>query len=145
MKNVLIISLIGLVFFSCSKDDGDQEDNFYFQILPIESVEVPPVFSSGSTYQIQYTYKRPTNCHFFDDLYYVINGNTRTIAVTNFVTDEGANGAICVDIQDAIISQQFDFNVSNTVGSQYTFRFWQGINEENGEDIYLVVDVPVIE
>ncbi len=145
MKNVLILSLIGLLFFSCSVDDGTSEDDFYFQILPIENVELPPIFNSGDTYQIQYTYRRPSNCHFFNDLYIINEGNTRTIAVTNFVTDEATSGGACQDLQETIINQNFDFIASNNPGIPYTFKFWQGVNEENGEDIFLTINVPVLE
>ena len=146
MKKIIIFSLIVFSTFSCSVDDGvGIENSFHKEILPIENVNMPSIFTTGNTYSIQYAYLRRTNCHSFDDLYLVRENNTITIAVIDLVTDQTLNGGACETLEEQYVSQSFDFFVNTDSGTLYTFKFWQGVNEEDGEDLYLVVDVPVIQ
>ena len=80
-KLVLLLSLL-FAFNSCSTDDGD---NFRFELLPVESVEIPNEFTLGETYEITIRYYRPSTCHAFNSFYYEKNLNTRTIAVESIV------------------------------------------------------------
>lgn len=145
MKKILILTVIVSLFYACSVDDGNTVDNFYFQILPIESVNMPTIFTTGNTYQIEYSYIRPSTCHSFNDLYYLSEGSVRTIAVIDLVTQQLTDGSTCEDLDQEIITQNFNFIVNNDSGAIYTFKFWQGVNEENGEDLYLTIEVPVLQ
>ena len=142
MRNLAILCLISIALLSCSVDD--KVNNFYLETLPIETVIVPESFISGETSVIGYTYIRSSTCHIFNDLYYSIDGNQRTIAVINRVYEEAGNGNACSNLDGEIVSRTFDFMVNNESGTSYTFKFWQG-EDQNGEDIYLTVNVPVIE
>lgn len=139
MKKVFFFAFTLVAFWSCSIDDTINDD-FYFEILPIESATVPTEMHFGEIYTIHYSYLKPSSCHFFNDLYYVINGNIRTIAVINRVINNSGN-IVCENLTDELEEKSFDFVVNNN-GGTYVFKFWQG-EDENGQDIYLIYEVPV--
>jgi len=140
MKKIAFILVLALSFWSCNLDDGGNSiGDFYYDYIPFESVEMPLEFEFGEAYVVEYTYYRPSSCHFFGDLYNEIDGNTRTIVVIN--TAE-VNYGQCVEFQDELVTRNFVFLVQQT--GTYLFRFWQG-EDSNGEDIYLEIEVPVIE
>ena len=135
-KIVFLILLVGLALFnSCAVDDSVAE--FQIEFVPIETVEIPAEFDFGETYTITVTYKRPTTCHSFSSFNYVPEqGNVRNVAVVNFVTF----GNDCETLEDDVQSESFSFSVLDT--NTYTFKFWQG-KDDNGQDMYLIFEVPV--
>lgn len=139
MKKLALLLVI-LVSFSCSTDDGSS-DNFSFQIVPILSVDIPETLTANDVNQITYSYNTPSTCHSFNDLYYIENGNERTIAVVNLVSETTGGGAACQELTDSI--DERSFNLFAPPGfSSMTLNFWQG-EDENGTDVYLTVEVPV--
>ena len=133
---------MSIMLLSCSIDDDTND--FYLETLPIESVDMPDSFVSGETAVINYTYLRPTTCHVFNDLYYSIDGNQRVVAIINRVYEETGSGNPCSILDNEVASRSFNFSVNSNIGSTYTFKFWQG-EDQNGEDIYLTIEVPVSE
>lgn len=137
MKQLISICLLTLVLTSCSLGD-DSANKFYTEFLPIESVDMPQEFVMGETYEIGISYFRPSGCHIFYDFYYTSELNQRTVAVVNTVYQN----VECQTFEDELVEVSFNFLVTNN--GTYVFRFWQG-EDENGNDIYFVVEVPVIE
>ena len=134
MKKI-VVCLLFVLAMSCSTDDG--MDPVSFVILPVENAIVPTEFERNETYDIYVEYLRPTSCHGFNDIYYMSELNERTIAVvaTKF---EGNN---CTRI-DALTEASFRFKA--TTEDSYIFKFWQG-EDDNGEDQYMIVEVPVVD
>ena len=135
MKKLVVFCLTLLFLASCTiKDDGD---NYSFDVLAIESVEIPDEFILGETYPITVSYFRPTTCHLFRDFYYFKENNERTVAVinTNFERND------CEVLEDQLVTASFNFKV--TSNGSYIFKFWQG-EDENQEDQYLIIEVPVV-
>ena len=121
---------------SCSTETSGP--NFHYEILPVESVTIPEEFAFGETYEISLLYLRPSGCHIFNDFYYLSEQNQRTVAIINTVyTDE-----VCETFTDEEVEVSFNFQVNNM--SPYVFKFWQG-EDENGNDLYYIVEVPVTE
>ena len=137
MKKLFFSCLILLSFWSCSLEDDDYV-NYNFEFIPIQEVDIPSSFILGETYQIKLYYNRPSSCHVFHDLYYHSDGPERTIAVVNVVYDNSN----CEDLENSLIERSFNFSV--IYDQVYIFRFWQG-EDENGEDVYLIYEVPVVE
>jgi len=140
MKKLFFLGFIIAAFWSCSIDNPVNED-FEFEILPIESVSLPDEMSFGEVYNISYTYFKPSSCYFFYDLYYIAENNIRTVAVINKVLNSNEN-SICDTFTDELVERSFNF-VVNQNGGIYVFKFWQG-EDENGEDIFLVFEVPIV-
>lgn len=138
MKKLILLGLVIASFWSCSVDDSVNED-FHFEILPIRSVDMPEFVSYNNVYTIDYTYVKPSTCYTYSDLYYVAEGEFRTVAVINRV-DTSPN-AICEPLNEEIVESSFTFLVENNAGT-YIFKFWQGENED-GQDEYLVFEVPI--
>ena len=139
MKKLLSILII-FALWSCSTDDPLPEE-FTFEILPIISVsDMPDSVNFNETYIINYTYALPTTCHSFSDLYYLEQGDVRTVAVISRRINEIGN-IVCEDLAFEEIEGQFTFTVLNT-GGTYIFKFWQGV-DNNGEDEYLIYEVPI--
>ena len=132
-KLVLLLSLL-FAFNSCSTDDGD---NFRFELLPVESVEIPNEFTLGETYEITIRYYRPSTYHAFNSFYYEKNLNTRTIAVESIVFEQDG----CEALESVLVEKKLNFHVTNN--GSYIFKFWQGANEY-GEDVFLEYEIPVI-
>lgn len=135
MKKLLVL-LITVIGFSCSLDNDTPRT--YQQVLPIENAVMPSEFQLDQTYEITLTYLRPTSCHAFSDIYYLKHDNERTIAIISVVFEGDGN---CTALET---EQEATFNFKATQTGSYIFKFWQGV-DENSEDIYLIVDVPVTE
>jgi len=135
MRKLLVICLT-LILASCSVDNDGL--NYSFEVLPVESADVPESFVLGETYPITVSYYRPSSCHTFREFYYAKNENERIVAPINYVFDEDN----CETLEDDLVENTFNFNVTGS--GPYTFKFWQG-EDADGEDIYLTVEVPVVE
>lgn len=131
----LITSLFFIMLMMSCSPEGD-EIKYNFEFLAIESVELPDVLVLGQTHEIKVKYKRPTSCHLFNAFYYEKNLNIRTIAVNSIVTQRND----CVTLDNAIEEASINFYVTNN--GSYIFKFWQG-KDENGEDLFLEIEVPV--
>lgn len=136
MKKLFVLSLMIVLFGSCSAEDD--YTNFDFEILPVASVDIPSEFELGEVYPITVTYLKPTSCNTFKELYYKKDTNERTVAVIDYVFERDD----CETLEDESVETTFNF-VVNSNGS-YIFKFWQGEDDE-GEDQYLIIEVPVIE
>jgi len=139
MKKVVLFGLLISVFWSCSVDNAPSEE-FHYEILPIRSVEMPASVEYNQVYNINYTYLRPSTCHIYSDLYYLTEGNFRTVAVINTVINDNDTSS-CETLNEVVEDRSFTFHVQNNSGT-YIFKFWQGENE-NGEDEYLIYEVPI--
>ncbi len=137
MKQVFIVLAMVLSLVSCSVED-DNNDDFFYEILPVESVDIPSEFTLGETYEIHVSYLRPSTCYAFNDFYYTSELNQRTVAIINTVYPNSQ----CDALIDEIVEVSFNFVVNNN--GTYVFRFWQG-EDENGNDTYYIVEVPVVE
>jgi len=134
MKKFIALSFALLLFTSCSiNDDGT---NYSFEILPIESVDIPEAFTLGEVYPITVSYFKPSTCHSFKEFYYLKENNERTVAAINYAFEK--NG--CETLTDELVEATFNFIV--TSNGSYIFKFWQG-EDDNGEDQYLIIEVPV--
>jgi len=139
MKRLLFFGFFIAVFWSCSIDDSVDEV-FRFEILPIETVEMPSSVKYNEVYNINYTYLRPSTCHVYNDLYYVSEGNFITVAVINTVINT-TETSLCEPLENEIEDRSFAFHVQKDTGF-YVFKFWQG-EDEFGQDSYLVIEVPI--
>ena len=137
MKRLFLLCVLALSFASCSVD-GDSNNDFYNEILPIESVDIPAEFTLGETYEIHVKYLRPSNCYAFSNFYYQSELNQRTVAVINTVYPNRD----CTALENDLVDVTFNFLV--TSNGTYVFKFWQG-EDASGNDTYYIVEVPVVE
>ena len=136
MKKLLILGFLLTLFSSCDiKDDGS---DFVLDILPVESVDIPDSFTIGEVYPITVTYLRPSTCHAFREFYYAKENNIRTVAVITYKFLDND----CEDLENELAEETFNFKV--TSNGSYIFKFWQG-EDDNGENQYLTIEVPVID
>ncbi len=136
MKQLFALSFALFLFASCSINDDNP--NFSFEILPVESVVIPDEFELGEVYPITISYFKPTSCHYFHELYYLKENNERTVAAIDVVYEENN----CETLENELVESTFNFIV--TSNGSYIFKFWQG-EDTNGEDQYLTIEVPVID
>ncbi|GAA4967164.1 hypothetical protein [Algibacter aquimarinus] len=135
MKRLIVICLTLVLFASCSVDEGT---NYSFEVLTVDSVDIPSEFEIGQTYPITVSYFRPSTCHTFKEFYYLKENNIRTVAPINIVFEENN----CSDLEDVLVEETFNFIV--TSNGSYIFKFWQG-EDIDGEDQYLTIEVPVVD
>jgi hypothetical protein len=136
MKRLILLCFLSFSFWSCSLDSDTE--NFYNVFVPIESVTIPESFTYGVVHSISFSYYRPSTCHFYQDLYYVADDNTRTVAVINTVYEKSN----CELLTENLIERSFDFKPLD-YGS-YVFKFWTGVNE-NDEDEFIIYEIVVAE
>ena len=132
MKRFFLLFSLLFLFNSCELD----ENNYYVDILPVHSVEMPSEFTLGLSYQITMRYYRPTNCHSPYGIYYEKDLNIRTCAVNNLVRE----GGTCNELNEYLVEETFNFTVTNT--GNYIFKFWTGVDSE-GNNTFLEYDIPV--
>ena len=132
-----IVSLLALLFLfnACSPGDDTQ---YLFELLPIESVDIPTEFTLGQTYPITVHYTVPTSCYYFSTLYYDKDLNVRTIAVENAVAQRNN----CQESTPATGARAYTFNFYVTGNGSYIFKFYQG-KDDQGNNIFLEYEVPV--
>lgn len=135
MKKGLTL-LIGLTIFCCSPSNDSLES--YQEALPIESADLPDEIRVNEDYEIALSYLRPTTCHAFNDILLQKNDNQGTVYVIGTVFQSNGN---CTELNTEL-EASFSFKATQ-IGS-YIFKFWQG-QDDNGEDIYLSIEVSVIE
>jgi len=135
MKKILVL-IICMIALSCSLGD-DTPDN-YQELLPVENVIIPEEFILNETYEISISYLRPTACHGFDDIYYRQEDNSRIVAVISTVFINNNN---CSTLNTEL---EVTFNFKATQSGIYIFKFWQG-KDDNGNDTYLNIEVPVVD
>lgn len=136
MKKFALLCLALVLFVSCSIDDDGT--SYSFEVLPVESVDIPDEFVMGETYPITVSYFRPSTCHGFKEFYYQKENNQRTVAPINYMFESND----CETLEDVLTEATFNFIV--TSNGSYVFKFWQG-KDENNESQYLTIEVPVVE
>lgn len=140
MKKLIAIFVLVFGLSACSLDDDNTPNyQFYTEVLPITSFELPAEFNMGESYEIIVRYNAPSTCHSFSRIYYEKELNTRIIAVENTVNN--TDGVVCEELNQEV-ETSFEFFVTNN--GSYVFKFWSGVNEY-GEDEYYEVEVPVVE
>lgn len=133
---VLIFGMVAIGFGlnSCKLDDDGV--NFHFAPLEVVDVVLPESFQLNGRYQIIVTYNRPDDCTFFEGFDVVEKDVTvrNVVVVGSVITDRD-----CTEQAEEV---QATFNFVVLYDQTYTFRFWQG-EDENGDAKFLEVEVPV--
>jgi len=138
MKRLLIFCLTLVFFASCSVNDDDGT-SYSFEVLTVESVDIPDKFELGKVYPIKVSYLKPSNCHAFKEFYYLKENNIRTVAPITYAFDNND----CESLEENnLVEATFNFQV--TSNGSYIFKFWQG-EDNNGDVQYLTIEVPVVE
>jgi len=132
-RKIFFVIFAVLLMASCSDDDSY---DYHYELLPIEEALVPEEFEYGQIYNISVKYIVPDDCYINSDILYEYNDDARNVAVISLVIE--SNDCETVDLE-----QELTFQVHALQASPYIFRFWQG-DDENGEPIYLIIEVPVI-
>jgi hypothetical protein len=133
VKKVFFIIFSFLIFVSCSNDDGS---TYHYELLAIDDVNLPEEFEYGKIYEVSLKYILPDDCYISSDVLYEYDFDMRNVAVISTVLDD--KDCFSVDFEDEI-----SFKVQALQTETYVFKFWQG-EDENGEPIYLIKEVPVI-
>lgn len=131
------ISLFSILS-SCALEDSllADETNFRFATLSIIDVELPDSFSLNEKYEIKVTYLLPNGCTTFEG-FEINEPELTTREVIVFGTQR--TDLACTE---SITQETKTFNFIVLYNQPYTFRFWQG-EDENDEQQYLEIEVPV--
>lgn len=134
MKKLMFFLILTIAIIGCSKDD---ETEVHYEYVPVNSVQLPVEFKRDSVYDLQFTYVRPSTCHFFDGFYYDKNANVRTVAFVNGVLEQ--NNCTTAPINPLTEILRF----KPTIEDSYIFKLWKG-EDSNGNDIYEEHEIPVV-
>lgn len=127
MKKIVALIGIFLLTISCSKESD--EPNVRYELLAVDSVEMPAQFTVDTENEIIINFLRPSKCHVFDGFYYEKEGLTRTVAIQSFVLEQGN----CSEIVTELSTQILKFKPTE-VGT-YLFKFWKG-KDTAGQDVF---------
>lgn len=133
MNRVFFVIFSFIIFVSCSNDDGP---TYHYELLAVEDVDLPDEFEYGKVYNVSLKYILPDDCYISSDVLYEYDFDIRNVAVISTVLDD--KDCFPVDFEDDI-----SFKVKALQTETYVFKFWQG-EDEQGEPIYLVKEVPVV-
>lgn len=133
MKKLFTLICIFLLSYACSPESD--ETKIHYELLPVESYEMPNVFTSNTDNNIQIKFLRPTSCHGFDGFVYEKNENTRTVAIQSYVLEQSN----CSPTAQSVI-QTLKFHP--TASGIYLFKFWKG-KDANGVDVFKEVTIEV--
>lgn len=132
-----IIALL-IAFFALSCNVADDSINDYQEFLPVISAEVPETALVNTTHNISLVYNKYTNCHIYNDLFYIEETHSNNIAVVSTNAQSIGNCIITNEEKEA----SFKFTPKAT--GDYTIKFWQG-KDANNIDIYLTYTIEVTE
>ena len=133
MKRIFFVIFSFIIFVSCSNDDGP---TYHYELLAIEDVNLPENFEYGKIYEVSLKYIQPDDCYISSDVLYEYDNDIRNVAVISTVLDD--KNCFPSEFEDDI-----SFKVQALQEETYIFKFWQG-EDDNGEPIYLVKEVPVV-
>lgn len=133
MNRVFFVIFSFIIFVSCSNDDGP---TYHYELLAVEDVDLPDEFEYGKVYNVSLKYILPDDCYISSDVLYEYDFDMRNVAVISTVLDD--KDCFPVDFEDDI-----SFKVKALQTETYVFKFWQG-EDEQGEPIYLIKEVPVV-
>lgn len=135
MKKIVLLLFVSLIALSCSVEDNNID--YHYEVLPVESFILPDSFKLGEVQLIYISYKRPTDCYVNQSVYFEKFEDIRTIAVQSMV----AKLKDCDTIPDEASKELvFRFKVLNT--TPYVFKFYKG-EDESGNSIFENVTIPV--
>lgn len=138
LVTILILAVVASFTFSSCELSDDSAPNYNFELVAIDSVDIPETFVLGETRQITVHYKRPTSCHFYDGFYYEKDLNVRTVALQMAVL---ANSS-CDTLENEVAEASFNFYVSSN--GSYLFKFFNG-KDEQGNNLFLEYEIPVVQ
>jgi len=133
VNRVFFVIFSFIIFVSCSNDDGP---TYHYELLAVEDVDLPDEFEYGKVYNVSLKYILPDDCYISSDVLYEYDLDMRNVAVISTVLDD--KDCFPVDFEDNI-----SFKVKALQTETYVFKFWQG-EDEQGEPIYLIKEVPVV-
>ncbi|TRX07367.1 hypothetical protein [Flavobacterium gawalongense] len=136
MKKFALFILLITTLTGCTLDN-DNRDSYTYKVLPVDSYTLPEKFTLGNTYEIKLKYTKPTECHYFQGIYYSKDLNIRTIAIQTAVN----NNPVCTQSIPAQSEISFNFYVTNT--GSYIFKFYKG-KDAAGIELFEEVEIPVV-
>ena len=139
-RSLLLISISFLLLINTGCLPDNEGSEYHYEVLPIESFEVPESFILGETYSIVVRYNRPTTCHYFSNIYWEKNLNERIIGVQSLV--EQRNNCLPSAEDEMLFERTFNFMVTNN--GSYIFKFFKGHDEEDNP-IFEIIEIPVEE
>lgn len=126
--------LLLVTFGACSLDDNGA--NFHYEPLMITEVELPESFDLYGIYDIKVSVLRPDDCTLMEGFDVTKSAlTTRNVVAIGAILDQDECTQLDQEVQDS-----FKFEVLYT--DPYLFRFYTG-EDENGDPIYIEVEVPV--
>ena len=133
VKRIFFVIFSFIIFVSCSSDDGS---TYHYELLAIEDVILPEKFEYGKIYEVGLKYIQPDDCYISSDVLYEYDEDMRIVAVISTVLDDK-------DCFSSEFEDEISFRVQTLQTETYVFKFWQG-EDENGEPMYLIREVPVV-
>lgn len=136
MKKIICLLPLIILLIGCSLDSDEQSEPPVYSPVPIIATNLPESFTVGETFEVELTYLLPTDCHEFFAIQYNQVADVQLFGILTTLTSSPG----CSEINESAVAK---FEVVVGRKEFYTFKFWQGI--ENGEEVYLTVNVPVTE
>ena len=135
MKKLKVLILIALfITQSCSLENDDTL--FSFDIVAISEIEIPTEFEINTIVEIKTYYVQKSLCHvFYDYIFKQIRKNEIEVYLAETYIENGA----CEEENFQVV-RSFKLKIEDY--NKYTFRFWNGRNEQ-GENQFITVEVPV--
>jgi len=142
MKKLLFL-FIAFCIFSCTGDEPETPARY--ELIPVETYQVPEALVVGNTYLIQLFYKLPTTCYVYNGIYFENGTNSVTAAIQSLVVEkQSCQPVVYPDYNPGSLPDQPKavFEYYAAAEGQVHFKFWKGKNEQ-GQDTYHEITVPI--
>lgn len=122
MKKLLLVAFMAFSLYSC--DIGEEGDVAGYSLLEIESVDLDTIVSVNQPAEFLVTYRRPTDCHYFDGFIVDSEGYESTISIRAVQLNE----TDCMDDSMNTFVVPLEFRPEQI--GDYVFRFYRGTEDD---------------
>lgn len=121
--------------------EEDKTIPFHIEFLAIDSVLIPEYIVPGYEYEITITYRKPTDCYYFQGFYYQVNGPEHILAPQTMVLEVPD----CQPLDGFAPEQEtFTFECGSSYQyDHYIFKFYTG-EDQVGNQSFHSVEIPVM-
>lgn len=133
LKWLVGLFLIGIFAVSCLDDEPVM--NVTYQYRPVDSIQIDSIYPARQVTEIKTFFTTTNGCQQFFNYDYTAIGNERTVSI---ITSE-IEDVSCTDVTKV---QSFVLKFSPEFPGTYTFRFWNG-KDENGQDTFIIREVNI--
>lgn len=124
---LFVLTLCGIFVSSCL--ENERVDEVYYQLRPIDSIDIGAINNVNEVTEIKTYYTRTSSCEeFFDWDYFAWDFNRNVAIVTAKIENDSCT---------AVSEREYSTLLFRPIKSgEYNFKFWKG-DDQDGNPVYI--------